>query len=202
MRVRDEGLARRVAKESAITRPTDADELWGRVAGLRPPIRPWVPLLFVAVSGVLLTLVVLQLVRLPGARDERTLADQRNGLLVQGPDLPVTVLGISFGNRPVVLLFVRQRPRASDVLRWSSDLPSRAEVRVVVQSPGPDLGGDLVRDPTRVLAAAVRLPRARDGGPGIGYAVVDVRRTVRYATLDPSWPGNGFEVATIAGAIT
>jgi hypothetical protein len=159
-------------------------------------------LLFLAVSGLLLTLVVLQLVRLPGPQDEQTLADQRNGLLLQGPQLPPTLLGISFGERPVVLLFVRQQPHAADVRRWSADLPRRAEVRVVVQSPGPVLGGDLVRDPGRALASAVRLPGSRDGAPGIGYAVVDAHRVVRYATLDPSWPGNGFEVATIAGAVT
>ncbi len=180
----------------------DTDELWGRVPGARPPIRPWTPVLFFLVIGALLTVVVLQLVRLPGPLDEHTLADQRNGLLLQGPVLPQQVHGIVFGDRPVVLLFVRSVPQSADVARWSAELPRSAEVRVIVQSAEGALRGGLVRDRERELAQAVRLPRARDGGPGIGYAVIDSRRTVRYATLDPSWRGNGFEVATIAGAIT
>jgi hypothetical protein len=178
------------------------DELWGRVPGCRPPIGPWAPLLFAAVSAVLLTLVVLLLVRLPGPEDERTLADQRNGLLDSGPVLPRSVLGVSFGGRPVVLLFVRAQPGHADLSRWAADLPDAADVRVVVQTSGAGAPDVVVHDPDRVLAAAVRLPRSRDGGPGVGYAVIDATRTVRYSTLDPSWPGNGFEVATIAGAVS
>lgn len=71
-----------------------------------------------------------------------------------------------------------------------------------MQAAGGALRSGVVRDLDRTLAQAVGLPRARDGGPGVGYAVIDSGRTVRYATLDPSWRGNGFEIATIAGAIT
>lgn len=59
-----------------------------------------------------------------------------------------------------------------------------------------------VIDPTGALAAAVALPPPVGGGRGVGYAVVDAGRVVRYSTLDPSWPGNAFEVATIVGAVT
>lgn len=55
------------------------------------------------------------------------------------------------------------------------------------------------RTPT---AAAVDLPEPEDGGPGVGYAVIDSARVVRYATLDPRWHENAFELDTIVGAIT
>ena len=152
----------------------------------------------------LLAAVVLTVVHLPGPLDERTLADQRNGLLRDGPVLPESVAGVGFGGHPVVLLFVRAVPSASEVRLFATALPARARLRLVVPS---EAGGDpagqpapVVRDPGAVLARAVELPRPNDGGPGVGYAVIDSTRTVRYSTLDPSWPSNGFEAATIIGA--
>jgi hypothetical protein len=179
------------------------DELWGRMPGARPPLRPRTPLLFAAVSGVLLSAVVLLLVRTPGPLDENTFANQRNGLLARGAVVERTVDGVRFGDTVVVLLFVRRAPSQSDVHVWARDLPGDVTVRVVVQRPDSDsrTGGNLVLDRLGHLAAAVGLPRPNDGGPGVGYAVVDAGRTVRYATLDPSWRGNGFEVATIVGAL-
>jgi len=184
---------------------------WGRATGDRPPLRSVTPLLFAAVGGALLAAVVLLLVRTAGPLDESSLADQRNGLLRGSPTVAPLVAGVRFGTAPVVLLFVRQPPAPRDVRRWSSGLPAYARVRVVVQrpaarataapQPGPDTTTATVTDPRGLLARAVGLPSSRDGGPGIGYAVVDAYRRVRYSTLDPSWRGNGFEVATIAGAL-
>lgn len=183
--------------------PSGQDELWGRMPGARPPLRARTPLLFAAVSGVLLTAVVLLLVRTPGPLDESTFADQRNGLLARGAVVDRTVDGVNFGDTVVVLLFVRKAPSQSDLRAWAKDLPGYVTVRVVVQRPDPTTrpGGNVVFDRLGQLAAAVGLPNPNDGGPGVGYAVVDANGTVRYATLDPSWRGNGFEVATIVGAL-
>ncbi len=147
---------------------------------------------------------MLLLIHLPGPLDEHTLADQRNGLVADGPTVPRQVDGVTFGGRPVVLLFQRTLPTAAAVQRWRSGLPSDLTVHVVVQQ-GADVptevgGVPTVLDPQRLLAAAVDLPRSRDGGPGVGYAVVDSARITRYATLDPAWAGNAFEAATLVRA--
>ena len=161
-------------------------------------------MLSAALLTALLAVVVLMVVHLPGPLDERTLVDQRNGLLRDGPVLPESVAGVALGGHPVVLLFLRTAPDAGDVQAFAAALPARARLRLVVQSPsGGDLGRQpvpVVRDPGQVLARAVDLPRPNDGGPGVGYAIIDSTRTVQYSTLDPSWPTNGFEAATIIGA--
>lgn len=185
--------------------PTDEDVRWGRVAGLRPVVSPRTPLVFGVIAAVVLSVVVLLLIHLPGPLDEKTLADQRNGLVADAPVLPATVAGVDFGGRTVVLLFQRTVPDEADVQRWRSGLPDDLEIRVVVQEPAaqnPDqvAGVPVVVDVAQMLAMAVALPAARDGGPGVGYAVVDAGRVTRYSTLDPSWAGNAFEVATLVGA--
>ena len=66
-------------------------------------------------------------------------------------------------------------------------------------------GADLVvlSSPRRaeLLADAVGMPTPVDGGLPVGYAVVDPSRTVRYATLDPAYLRNAFEVDVIVGAV-
>lgn len=170
----------------------------------RPPLTPRTVLVSAVLMTALLAAVVLTVVHRPGPLDERTLADQRYGLLRNGPVLPSSVLGVDFGGHPVVLLFLRAATDPSDVGRFAAALPSRVRLRIVVQSaaagePG-SLSAPVVRDPAMVLARAVDLPHPNNGGPGVGYAVVDSTRTVQYSTLDPSWPTNGFEAATITGA--
>ena len=161
----------------------------------RPPLSARAVLLAAALLTAALAAVVLTVVHLPGPLDEQTLADQRNGLLRGGPTLPTQVEGVTLGGDPVVLLFVRTAPRPGDVRAFAAALPARARLRVVVQAPPPAetpaLPAPVTVDPAGVLARAVDLPRPRDGGPGVGYAVVDPDRVVQYATLDPSWPTNG-----------
>lgn len=183
----------------------DGDATGGRVRRAAPPLRPRTPLLFALSAGTLLAVVVLLLIRLPGPLDEHTLADQRNGLVATGPTVAPQVAGVSFGAQPVALLFVRTVPGAAAVRGWREQLPDDLAVRVVVQEPGRNLPSQVadvavVPDPARQLAAAVALPASRDGGAGVGYAVVDAERTTRYATLDPAWAANGSEIATIVRA--
>jgi len=171
------------------------------VAG--PPLAPRVPLTVLVVVAAVLTFVVVVLVRPPGPLDQPDPALQRDGLLRDGPRVPPSVAGVDFGDRTVVLLFERQAPDADDVRVWARDVPDAADVRLVLpEATDVAFAVETVIDPTGALAAAVALPAPVDGGLGVGYAVVDADRVVRYRTLDPSWPGNGFEIATIVGAVT
>lgn len=101
----------------------------------------------------------------------------------------------------MVLLFVREPPGRQQLTTWLSQLPGRAEVRLVLPEPeGSPVGPELVEvvvDPDGDLADAVSLPIPVDGGPGIGYAIVDSQRQLRYSTLDPAYLVNAFEVVTI-----
>jgi hypothetical protein len=154
-----------------------------------------------AALAVALFIIVVALVPSPGPLDQPEPARQRDGLLLEGPLVPRTVAGIEFGSRPVVLLFDREPPDPQQLAVWLNEVPDRALVRLVLPEPGdsPDDPGlvEVVVDPDGSLAAAVSLPTPVDGGPGIGYAVVDSRRQVRYSTLDPAYLVNAFELATI-----
>lgn len=177
------------------------DDNWGRAPGQRPPLPSWAPLAWWAALAVALFIIVVALVPSPGPLDQPEPARQRDGLLLEGPLVPRTVAGIEFGSRPVVLLFDREPPDPQQLAVWLNEVPDRALVRLVLPEPGdsPDDPGlvEVVVDPDGSLAAAVSLPTPVDGGPGIGYAVVDSRRQVRYSTLDPAYLVNAFELATI-----
>ena len=185
--------------------PTVADDDWGRTVGLRPPLPAWAPLAWFTVLAVVLTVVVVVLVRPPGPLDQPDPAYQRDGLLLGGPVVPPEVAGVEFGERPVVLLFERELPDPSALAQWLGDLPDRAAVRLVLPEPAPRLLEhpqlETVVDPNGRLADAVALPAPVDDGRGVGYAVIDSERRVRYSTLDPAYLSNAFEVATILGSV-
>ena len=76
----------------------------------------------------------------------------------------------------------------------------------VLRGPPQRLGAELVvavagAPQAALLADAVDMPTPVDGGPPVGYAVVDPDRTVRYATLDPAYLDNAFELDVITGAV-
>ena len=130
------------------------------------------------------------MVRPPGPRDGPDPAEQRDGLLLDGPVLPDRAAGVAFGGRPVVLLFDRQPPSGPAFERWRQTVGDD-DVELVVRA-GED--GD-------ALADLVGMPTLVDGGRPIGYAGIDPARQVRYATLDPSYLANAFEVDVITGAV-
>lgn len=178
------------------------DDAWGRAPGLRPPMPRWAPLVWFAALAAVLAFVVIALVRPPGPLDDPDPAYQRDGLLLDGPVVAEQVLGIDFGGRPVVLLFVREPPDPQELESWAQSVPDAADVRVVLPQPTTaDLPLPTVVDPLDKLAGAVDMPQPVDGGRPVGYAVVDADRVVRYATLDPVYLTNAFEVETIVGAV-
>jgi len=175
----------------------------GRTPGRRPPLPSWAPLAWWLTLAVVLTFVIVALVRPPGPLDDPNLAYQRDGLLLNGPAVPEQVVGVDFGGRAVVLLFVREAPQGDELAEWAAAVPEQAEVRVVLAAPtNKELPVPTVVDPLDRLARAVDMPDPVDGGRPVGYAVVDADRVVRYATLDPDYLTNAFEVTTIVGAVT
>ncbi len=56
-------------------------------------------------------------------------------------------------------------------------------------------------DPTGSIARTFGMPVPRDGGPPVGYAIVDTEFRVRYATLDPEVFDHLDEVATMLEAV-
>jgi hypothetical protein len=189
------------SETSTVTRHAADD--WGRVPGRRPPLPAWAPLAWFAALAVVLTFVVVALVRPPGPLDDPDPAYQRDGLLLSGPVVPKQELGIEFGRGAVVLLFVRELPQRDELAQWAAAVPDAAEVTVVLPQPTPaQLPVATVVDPLNRLAEAVGMPTPVDGGRPVGYAVVDADRVVRYATLDPAYLTNAFEVTTIVRALS
>ena len=169
--------------------PEDID--WGRRGGALPPLAWWWPALVFGIAAIGLGVVVTLAVRAPGPLDDPRAADQRDGLLLPGPTLPAEVAGVEFGGQPVVLLFERREPRGPAFDRWKRSV-EQAGADLVTLAPGARAA---------LLADAVGMPTPVDGGPPVGYAVVDPFRTVRYATLDPAYLQNAFEVDVIVRAV-
>lgn len=129
-------------------------------------------------------------VRPPGPLDDPDAADQRDGLLLDGPVLPAEAGGVVFGGRPVVVLFDRDEPSGPAFERWEATVPDDG-VELVVRAGAA--GDD--------LAHPVGMRTPVDGMRPVGYAVVDPSRRLRYATLDPVCEQNAFEVDVITGAV-
>lgn len=177
-------------------------EVWGRVPGRRPPLPSWAPPAWFVALATVLTFVVVALVRPPGALDDPDPAYQRDGLLLSGPVVEADVLGVAFGGRPVVVLFLRTTPDVDALAEWAQSVPDSADTVVVLPQPTTtELPLPTVVDPLNTLADVLDMPAPVDGGRPVGYAVVDAERMVRYATLDPDYLGNAFEVQTIVGAV-
>ena len=168
----------------------------------RPPVPSWAPLAWFGVLAAVLVLVVVTTVRPPGPLDAPDPAQQRDGVLRDGPRLAPRVVGIAFGGRPTVLLFLRRLPDTAALRRWALEVPRGTAVHVVLPSaPRRPLPVPAAVDPSDRLSQAVGMPTPLDGGRPVGYAVVDRDRRVRYATLDPEYLQNAFEVAVVVGAV-
>ena len=158
----------------------------------RLPLRWWVPAAGFAALGVALVSVVLRVVPMPGPLDDPDPAEQRDGIVRDGPLLPLGLGGVQFGGQTTVLLFERTAPSGPGYQRWSDEI-SQDGVRLVVCVAGSPR--------STALARAVGLAVPTDGGAPVGYAVVDQDRRVRYETLDPVYQQNAFEVNVITRAI-
>ncbi len=177
--------------ESANCCDDPEDAAWGRLPGAEPPLRTWVPAAVAAVVALVLTLVIVLVVRPPGPLDDPNPADQRDALLLDGPTLPAQVAGLRFGGRTVVVLFDRDEPAGPAFEAWKAVVADDGvELVVRVGAAGDE------------LARLVSIATPVDGMGPVGYAVIDASRTVRYATLDPVYEMNAFEVDVITRAVS
>ncbi|MGH9223901.1 MAG: hypothetical protein ACRD2W_09010 [Acidimicrobiales bacterium] len=137
--------------------------------------------------------------------DDPDPARQRPGLLDLGalpaPAPQVTEQVPSLG-RPAVIFF--ERPERLGRLCTAlarHRLARDAAAAIVVSGPGGRCADPVVVvDPTRALQRRYGLPSPPDGGPAVGYAVVDAGGRIRYRTLDPTVAHNLAEVDTIVAA--
>lgn len=157
-----------------------------------PPVRWWAPAAVFAALALALVMVVLRLVPSPGPLDDPDPARQRDGIVRDGPQLPVTLGGVRFGGQLTVLLFERTAPTGPNLQRWRAEVSHGGAVPVVCVAGSTGCAE---------LASRVGLATPTDGGAPVGYAVVDQVRRVRYATLDPAYLQNTFEVNVITRAI-
>jgi hypothetical protein len=142
-----------------------------------------------------------------GPLDDTDPARQRPGLLDLGAlpaPAPQVVAGVPAPGRRAVVFFVR--PSGLEPLcRALGERPLDPDVDVVaiVGAGGGrcPLTVAVVVDPTAAYARRFGLPAPRDGGPPVGYAVVDSAGRTRYRTLDPQVAEGLREVATIVAAV-
>lgn len=167
------------------------DRRCGRIVGAEPPLRWWLPAAVGSAGLLILIFIIAILVPGPGPLDDPDPADQRNGLVLDGPRLPSEIAGVEFGGSPVVILFERSAPTGSDFEKWRSTVTDDG-VRLTVAIAGSAS--------SVALGEMIGMPTPVDGGPPVGYAVVDSERVVRYATLDPKYLDNAYEVDVLTGA--
>ncbi|MDP9384085.1 MAG: hypothetical protein M3P50_02425 [Actinomycetota bacterium] len=189
----------------ASAEPADRGELsdreWGRQRGARPPLDPRAVLGWWAATAAVLVAVIVGVVGGPGPLDDPDPGQQRPGILADPGEAPlvgaVDLPGDPLGRRPVFVLFDRRGYDADRVQRVLEEVPDRfAFVLVVPSRPTqrPPQRVSVLVDPGRRVADAVGLSEPLAGGFPSGYAVIDKRRRVRYATLAPAYPENAFEI--------
>ena len=140
--------------------------------------------------------------------DDRDQAWQRPGFLDAGAlpvPAPALVAGVPAAGRPTVVFFERANRLAElcEALA-ESPLPGRAATAVVAPALPPHhcaVASAMVGDADATVAHAYGMRRPNDGGPPVGYAVVDAAGAIRYRTLDPAVADQLREVATIVAAL-
>lgn len=169
------------------------------------PLPAWVPPLFWLASSVVLVAVVLAVVPRPGPLDDPDSARQRPGVLTAPSDArrvgKLSLPGDSIGRRPVMIFFDRRPPNSEAFRRLERRLPAAiATVLVLGHGPRPAGYQAVAVDRHKRIADAVGMRTPKDGGPPVGYAIIDRQARVRYATLDPGYLRHSEEDATMAAA--
>jgi hypothetical protein len=169
------------------------------------PSRPGLVTVWAAAAVALGSLLALAQAQ-EGPLDDPDPERQRTAFLDLGalPEpAPPVAPGVPARARPTVVLFVRLD--LLDALCSSladSDLAERAVLAIVVvgATACPAVAA-VTGDPGGRLGARYGMRSPRDGGPPVGYAVVDGRGRIRYRTLDPDMADELPEVRTIVKAV-
>ncbi len=173
-----------------------------------PPLPPAAPLLATAAAAIALSVVVLFVVRDPGPLDNSDEGAQRSGVLIPTGDArrvaDLRLPNDPIGRRPVLLIFDRKAP-GDGLARLVAQLPDDAVVVLALPDAPPaaaPIAAAAVVGRSPELAAAVGMPSPKEGGPPIGYAVIDEDARLRYRTLDPLYLDHADEITTMLGAVT
>jgi len=134
-----------------------------------------------------------------GPLDDPDPARQRPGFLDSGgATAPAVAAGVLLPGRRGVVFFVRpgQIGPLCQALP-ASGLRSKASLAVAVSSPADCPGQTTLVVDNGGLARRFGMPTPVDGGPPVGYALIDSAGRIRYRTLDPRGAGGLDEVATL-----
>lgn len=166
-------------------------------------------MLFWAATSLVLIAALVLAVPGPGALDDPDQADQRPGFLLDPGEARVVedleLPGDPLGRRPVLAIFDRRAPTAAALERFVDEAPERSAVFLVLPARSIPTrrvdGARIVADAAGAVARAVGLPQPNGGGAPVGYALVDSKARVRYATLDPTYLEHAFELEAVGGSI-
>lgn len=136
--------------------------------------------------------------------DDPDPARQRPGLLAAAASAPVAPPALRRALPAGGVAFFERSERATNLCRSLAAATFRSHVVVVTTRLAPEgcVGVAVLAAPPRDAAAAVGLPRPRDGRAPVGYAILDAVGRVRYATLDPNSADHLSEVETMLRAAT
>jgi len=157
-----------------------------------------------AAVGFVVLLVVAQ--RLEGPLDDPDQAEQRVGFLDQPPlplPAPMVTAGLPAAGRPTVVLFLRPGDAPRQCRDVARRVPASSAVLVaVLAGPAacPSIASVLV-DATGRTATSYGMRSPTDGGPPVGYAIVDNEGRLRYRTLDADPAADSRELTTMLAAL-
>lgn len=136
--------------------------------------------------------------------DDPDPALQRPGFLDFGalPETAPPVAGVRYSGGKTVVFFERAG-RVGKLCRALSTHRLGPSVRAVVVVPKPpapaSCSGTVLVDAGLASSFGMRVPR--EGGPPVGYAIVDHEGMIRYRTLDPAVASLLSEVETVVEAL-
>lgn len=134
--------------------------------------------------------------------DDADPARRRPGVLVEVDSAPLAPAALRQALPAGGVVFFERRARAGALCEalQGSTVGSRAVVVMRGEPPPACAAVALASAVEEEAADSVGLPRPRDGGAPVGYAIVDGAGRVRYATLDPGAAGHLREVWTMLRA--
>ena len=161
-----------------------------------------------------LGLLMLYSQRNRGPMDDPDQAFQRPGFLSDAvgavvatplPELAIAAPAMPAPGARSLLVFVRanvpQTRMVLDDLNRGVVAEQMASIVVISSAPlGETTKAPAIADPDSRVARAYGMRRPADGGYPLGYAIVDTRQRVRYATLDPALADHWDEVETMLRA--
>jgi len=134
-----------------------------------------------------------------GPLDDPDPARQRSGFLISGATIaPAVTHGVPIPGRRAIVFFERpgEIGPLCQALR-ANDLGGKASLAVIVSSQVDCPSQATLVVDNGGLAIRFGMPTPVDGGPPVGYALIDSAGRIRYRTLDPRGAAGLDEVDTM-----